>query len=384
VKISLAKPNISHLEKEGLIKVLESSWWTMGPITEELEEEFARYKGVKHAIAVNSCSSALFLAVKAVFGEDNNSGIDRIITTPMTFCATVNSIIHNGFKPSLVDIDRFSHNLDLDLLDKRINEDPGYIVSSIEGIIPVHFGGVPMDYMKVKKLAEKWNLKVIFDSAHLVEGQDPYIGDASCYSFNPTKNLAAPEMGMVCTNNDEIAEKISKLRLHHMSASAHDRINKPGHYDITGLGYKMNCTDIEAVIALEQLRMLDTNKLKRICTNDTYSTAMEDLKAEGYLNGWDRAGIHLYQIGINNRDDFIIKMREKGIYCGIHYLPIHQHSYYRDEIEIDTFWEDSLPHAEKIGRETVTLPMGPGMTEEEVEYVIDSFTELLKTGGYLF
>ena len=393
--IPLAKQNINEEAYQSLIDVIKSGWWTMGKVTQQLEKEFAEFKGVKHAIAVSSCSAALHMAVRACF---NKKGYRSVIISPLTFCSTVNSILFNRGTPAFYDVDEDTYCIDLKpVLESKL--------CYFQGIILVHFAGHPCDMDIVAEIKDKFkNVWIVEDCAHAVEGKwcGDHIGtygDVSCFSFNPTKNLAAPEMGMIITNNDEIAKKIRLWRLHGMSTGAFDRVVKPGSYDIKELGYKYNCTDVEAVVALHQLANIKDNWGKRFFIWRRYCDALDDLGHNNYYNGRIRlpvlhsvftAGnlnrhfdsqhaLHLFQIEVDKRDQFIQKMREKDIYCGIHYKPVHQHSFYTQYKNKDI----SLEKSEWIGRHTVSLPLGPGMIEEDVEYVVDNMREILKQDDYL-
>ena len=392
MQIPLSKPKVNY-DKLGfeLEKVFKSNWWTTGSITQQLEKEFAEYKKVKHAVAVSSCSAALHIAVRILYDKHITHGI---ITTPLTFCSTINSIIHNGGTPLLIDVDKQSKCIDLS------NEDFKYM----QGVILVHFAGYPCNMDWIEK-ARKNNVWVIEDCAHSVEGlwkgqPTGTIGDIGCFSFSPTKNLAAPEMGMLITNNDEIAEKARVLRLHGLSTDTFDRINKPGQYDIIDLGYKYNCTDIEATVALNQLRCLEDNWLRREEIWKEYQTFFHSFKTRGIFNGeyptnegvwFDREprfadesylhGLHLFQITLNNRNDFINEMKARGIFCGIHYNTINSFSYYQNKYN---FKMGIFPNAENFAKYCVSLPLGPGMTKDEVNYVISCIRELLETERYLF
>ena len=384
--IPLSKPRMTKEIYDDVTKVLVSGWWTMGKYTETLEGEFAEYIGTNYAVAVNSCSMALFLCLK----YQGLHGFNMVATTPLTFCSTINAIEYAGGMPLLFDVDKTTQCIDL----------TGLKVGGTRylwGILPVHFGGYPCRMDTIADLELAGNIKVIHDCAHAVETEwggkkiGSY-GEAACYSFNPTKNIAAPEMGMVTTDNRDLAHWLRRVRIHGMDADASKRANRFGDYFIDYSGWKANPTDIEAVVALHQLRMVEENWGRRLDIATAYCTAFLDFIHEGWFNGnmpntnyWDsdgkRHGLHLFQIHINNRDKFIVEMRGRGIYCGIHYRPIHLHPYYQRRYG----WKlGDYPNAEWIGEHTCSLPLGPGMSEYEVAYVIENMRAILKTGGYLF
>jgi len=372
--IPLSKQLLDEETYEDVRKVLESGWWTMGPITEQLEYEFAKYKGSRYAIAVNSCSMALFLCMKLVCEKD-----DRVLTTPLTFCSTVNAIILAGAKPCFVDVDLRTQNMTL----KDFNSEN---VDYFDGIIFVHFAGYPYDVHNKRILAKYY---VIEDCAHAIETKlfnNKYsgtFGDFGCFSFNPIKNVAAPEMGMIITDSGDYDELLRKMRIHGIDSSSYDRVNNPGQYSIEMLGYKANCTDLEAVIALHQLRNIENNYWRRRYIASQYISFLSNSRV---FNGFipeinDNHACHLFTIRLNNRDRFIRKMNEVGIHCGIHYKPIHLHPYYQKSFN---FRKGMFPNAEFIGDTTCSLPLGPGMTDEDLEYVIYHMNKILSTGEYLF
>jgi len=390
--ISLSKQNVSKETYAEVQKVLESGWWTMGKVTERLEQEFADYIGVKHAVAVNSCSMALWLAIQ-VNKLSLTERFCHVLTSPLTFCSTINAIIYNDLVPFLIDVDKKTQCIDLDVdLDSAEKYGEFYF----QGIVPVHFAGQSCDQDTLSKLKEKYHIWIVEDCAHAIETKwrSQHVGtfgDCGCYSFNPTKNIAAPEMGMAVTNNDETAEKIRRLRIHGMDADASKRVDSPGRYNIVDLGYKANCTDLEAVIALQQLREVEDNWYKREDIWFDYNLVFDRFRKEGIFNGntpiieamkVDRTvhGLHLYTIQLGNRDKFIMEMRKENICCGIHYKPIHLHPYYQERFG----WKKGqFPNAEWIGEHTVSLPLGPGMTYEDVEYIVDRIHKILKKGDYL-
>lgn len=395
MKIPLSKQNVDY-EQLGLElqTVFKSGWWTTGKVTQELEQKFAEYKKVKHAVAVSSCSAALHIAVRILFDKNK---IPNVITTPLTFCSTINSIIHNDGIPRLLDVDKKTKCLDL------TDEDFKYY---IQGVVLVHFAGYPCD-MSWIDVAKKYGVWVVEDCAHAVEGlwmgkPTGTIGDIGCFSFNPTKNLAAPEMGMLITNNDEIAEKARKLRLHGLSANTLDRINKPGQYDVIDLGYKYNCTDVEAAVALHSLGRIEDNWLRRKEIWQEYQACFYEFKMAGIFDGEfcerkiihecnldepfdfnkiSKHSLHLFQITLNNRDEFIGEMKKRDIFCGIHYNTINSFSYYQQKFNLKM---GLFPNAECFSKHCVSLPLGPGMTKEEVRYVMENTKVLLETGRYLF
>jgi dTDP-4-amino-4,6-dideoxygalactose transaminase len=376
--IPLAKQHISEKAYTRVQEVLRGGWWTMGKYTEQLEQEFARYVGAKYAVAVSSCSAALMLAVVC-----SRMKSVCVMVPSLTFCSTVNAAILTDNKPLFCDVDRATQCIDPAEIEYWLEH---RITAKV--LIIVHFAGYPCDMDRIMRLVRKYKLFLIEDCAHAVETRFNgkhvgTFGKLGCYSFNPTKNLAAPEMGMVVTNNWKFAQQIRKLRLHGLSVDSYSRVNRPGQYDILRLGYKMNPTDVEAVVALDSFHHLGENAYRRFAIAVEYNKALVRMKDEGYFNGQlplyssERAW-HLYTIQINNRDKFIREMRKRDIFCGIHYRPVHTFTYYKK-----MFGVNHCPNAEWIGEHTVSLPLGPGMTWETSQVII-AMTELFKTGEYLF
>ncbi len=384
--IPLAKPNINTQRVLlDLMTVLTSGWWTMGEYTKNLEKEFAEYVGAKYAIATNSCSMSLFLSLIVLDVRDH-----YVYTSPLTFCSTINSAIHAGARGVfLADI-----NFDTQCMNpSNIFPKPG----PDDVLLPVHFAGFPCNMNEFVELSKETGARIVEDCAHAVETQFHRqhvgtFGDMGCYSFNPTKNIAAPEMGMIVTNDEEKAEKLRRLRIHGMDAEASERVNSNGTYSLVDCGYKANCTDFEAVVALSQLRNVEANwearkyiwnqynlAFKNFCNREIFNGIYPGIRPSlnpnvGYVHGY-----HLYTICLGNRDDFIAKMREKQVYCGIHYKPVNLHPCYRN-----LGWHSGMfNNAEWIGKRTVSLPLGPGMTTKDVNHVVSATKELLETGDYL-
>jgi len=399
--IPLAKPNINY-EQLGLDleRIIKSGWWTMGKVTEQFEGEFAKYVGTKYAIATSSCSMALIMAIRAGLDKKRCSGSpnDRIITTPLTFVSTINAIIFNGLQPFLVDIRKETLNIDEEKVCDIVNEG-GNKYSRCVGIVPVHFGGNPCNMDIINSLGDL--VFVIQDCAHAVEAKwhGRRVGtydDCSCFSLGPIKNIATPDMGVITTNDEGIAQQIRNWRCHGMSSDSFKRVSDHGQYDIADLGYKAHPTDISASFALQELKNVRENWFRREEIVFEYNLFFHKMYDEGLFNGrvfpnYDAKftedlsqgnihAFHLFQVTLNNRDDFIARMKNKDVYCGIHYKPIHLHSYYARRFD----WKRGhYPNAEWIGDHIVSLPLGPGMTSEDVAKVLECCEELLITRDYL-
>lgn len=354
----------------------------MGAITKQLEERFSSYVGVPHAIAVSSASMGLLMSVG--INTDSTSRVG--VVTPLTFVSTVNALLHNGCTPLFVDVDRRTQCMDVETVKEVLDVSDPFLV------IPVHFAGYPCDVYSLIKYRAKMgkDFMIIEDCAHAVETTLGGVhaggaGDLGVFSFNPTKNIAAPEMGMVVTGDRRMAESLQSLRLHGMDVSTYDRVNRVGTYDVKDLGFKANCTDIEALFTLYQLESVYDNYHARELIWGAYVRELGGLSV-GLPVDWPNAspegfhhGLHLFTVYVGNRDRFIAKMKERGVYCGIHYKPVHLFSYYRRRFG---YREDMFPNAEWIGAHTCSLPLGPGMDEDDIGYVVDNFKAVYGHGGY--
>ncbi|MBN1308641.1 MAG: DegT/DnrJ/EryC1/StrS family aminotransferase [Chitinispirillaceae bacterium] len=364
-------PLIEEPEIEEVIATLRSGWVGTGPKVARFEEEFASYKGSPHAIAVNSCTAALHLSLLAA---DLPAG-SEVITTPLTFCATVNAIIHAGCRPVLADID-----------PRTLNIDPQCVEAAISGrtaaIVPVHFAGRPCAMDPIMELAEKHHLAVIEDCAHAIESSrhgrpTGTFGDFGCFSFYVTKNIITGEGGMVLTPDPDKAARVRRLALHGMSADAWNRFGDEGykHYYVVECGFKYNMTDLQAAIGLHQLKRIEQYHKRRLQIRKMYDNALKSLPVvlPSPLDPDTTDSCHLYQILIDEkrtgitRDQFLQRMTFHGIGVGVHYLSLPEHPWYQQCFG----WNPALyPHAKRVGRQTVSLPIGPKLHDEDVHDVI--------------
>ncbi len=368
-----ALPLIENDDIEAVVDSLRSNWVTKGPKTVEFEKRFAEYIGVKHAIAFNSCTAGLHTAlIAAGIGEG-----DEVITTPMTFAASANVIIHAGATPVFVDIDPITMNIDPNKIEEKMTP-------RTKAIIPVHIAGFPCEMDEIMAIASKHNLFILEDAAHAVHTRYKdkmigSIGDATAFSFYATKNLMTGEGGMVTTNNDELAEKLRVYSLHGMSRNAWNRYTAKGswHYEITFPGYKYNMTDIQAALGLTQLGKLQSMQSTResiaLRYNQAFSTIPEleiPFDSEYARHAW-----HLYIIKLNlekisvDRAEFIELLREENIGTSVHFIPVHLHPYYRDTFGLERGF---MPQAENVYDRIISLPLYPKMTDTDVQDVIEA------------
>jgi dTDP-4-amino-4,6-dideoxygalactose transaminase len=375
--IVFGSPTIDREAIAAVAQTMETCWIGTGPRVHEFEAEFARYVEAKHALATSSCTAALHLAMVA-------SGVgagDEVITTPMTFCATANAILHTGATPVFADCQRESMNIDPAAIEAAIT-------SRTKAIVPVHFAGRPADMDAITAIARRHNLLVIEDAAHAIESRYHgrkigSIGHLTCFSFYVTKNMTTGEGGMVTTNDAALAEKIRVLGLHGLSADAWNRFSDAGyrHYDVVWPGFKYNLTDIAASLGLSQLPKLGGWLKRREELWHRYDQEFAGLPlttpaapAPDTLHARHLYTILLDAKGPLSRDAFMAEMHRRQIGTGVHYRALHVHPYYRDRWN---FRPEQFPTAFAIGQSTVSLPLMPKLTDEDAGRVIAAVRALL-------
>jgi dTDP-4-amino-4,6-dideoxygalactose transaminase len=370
-------PCIGKEEINAVVETLESGWITTGPKTKSFEEAFARHIGVRHAVAVNSCTAALHLSLEALGLKEG----DEVLLPTLTFTATAEVVTYFKAKPVLVDVDPIHFNLSVEDTQRKIT-------SKTRCIIPVHFAGhaCPMD--PILDLAKSKKLAVIEDAAHAIPAKykGRNIGTLSAmtaFSFYATKTLATGEGGMVTTDDDALADRIRMMRLHGMSRDAWKRYRADGNwrYEIIEAGYKYNLTDLQAALGLVQLaRCKELWKSRaRIAQKYTHALAPMDVYhtlpvASDVQHAW-----HLYVVLVDpsklriHRDQVIEELRERGIGTAVHFIPLHLHRYYREKWGYRT---GDFPIAEEYFDRCISLPIYPGMTDEDVTQVIEALDEI--------
>jgi dTDP-4-amino-4,6-dideoxygalactose transaminase len=371
-------PLIENDEIDEVVASMKSGWIGTGPKVAWFEREFAEYKGVQYAAALNSCTAALHLSILA-------SGIkpgDEVITTPMTFCATVNAIIHAGATPVLADIDPRTMNIDPSQIESKITQ-------KTCALLPVHFAGRPCDMDAILDIAKRHRLKVIEDCAHAIESEykgkkTGTFGDFGCFSFYVTKNIITGEGGMVLAKREEDIARIKVLGLHGMSKDAWKRFSDVGykHYFVAECGFKYNMMDIQAAIGIHQLKRVEQYWKRRREVWQMYNTAFADLPITipAGPEPDTRHAYHLYTILIDknktgvSRDEFLDAMTENNIGVGVHYLSIPEHPYYQK-----TFgWKaEDYPNAMSVGRHTASLPLSAKITDEDTNDVITTVRKII-------
>lgn len=375
--LPFAKPDISEEAIADVADSLRSGWITTGPKALKFEKSFGEYLGVPYALAVNSATAGLHLSLLA-FGIGPG---DEVITTPMTFAATANTVILTGARPVLADIDPVTFNIRPELVKKALTP-------RTKALIPVHFAGRPCEMEALEEIAEKNGLVIIEDAAHALGasrrgrsiGSPARQRQAAVFSFHPTKNITTGEGGMVCTACEDAAERVSVLRQHGMSKGAWNRYAATGtpHYDLLFPGLKYNMLDIQAAIGNDQLTRLASFNARRREIVSMYRKGLEGLPglalppepAQGDVHSWHILTplIDIGYLGFS-RDEFMARMRELNIGTALHYQALHLFSYYGREYG----WKrGDFPGAEFVSDRIVSIPLFPAMTDGDVADVIEA------------
>lgn len=373
--IPLSRPLIEADEEHELLDVLRSGVIATGPKTVQFERAFASYIGRKHAVGTDSCTNALHLALRSL-GIDPG---DEVITTPMTFVATANSIVYTGAKPVFVDVESDTLNIDPARIAEAITE-------RTKAILLVHLYGHPCEMDGILDVAQRYSLKVVSDCAHAIEAEyrgrkAGALGDISCYSFYATKNLATGNGGMLITDDDRVAELVTILRDHGMSTGAWNRYQtgESTHYAMTHLGYKCIMWDLQAALGLAQLRKIETRYARRARLAALYDALLEPLKP--YVKPLHprnevRHAHHLYPVMLHgvDRDRVAAQVEAQGIGVGVHYRPVHLEPFYREEYG---HRPGEFPVAERAGESLLSLPFWPELEEMDVARVVNSLGDVL-------
>jgi dTDP-4-amino-4,6-dideoxygalactose transaminase len=372
-------PAIEDAEIEEVIATLKSGWLGTGPKVAQFETEFAAYKGAEFSAALNSCTAALHLSILAAGLKPG----DEVITTPMTFCATVNAIIHAGATPVLADVDPVTMNIDAAAIRQKITP-------RTRAILPVHFAGRPCDMDAIMEIAERHDLKVIEDCAHAIETEYKgrkagTFGDFGCFSFYVTKNIITGEGGMVLSRQEEDIARIKMLGLHGMSKDAWKRFSDEGykHYSVVECGFKYNMMDLQGAVGIHQLQRVEAYWKRRQEIWTRYNEAFADLPISlpAPPEHDTRHAFHLYTILVDEeacgvgRDSFLNAMTANNIGVGVHYLSIPEHPFYQQSYG----WKpEQFPAAMKIGRQTVSLPISARLSDGDVSDVISAVRSVLR------
>ena len=378
-KVLLSDIDISSTELNAVQRVLKSRWLSIGEVTAEFEKRFAKFVGVKHALAVSNGTAALHLALLA-------AGVrpaDEVIVPSLTFVATVNAILYCGARPVFVDINS-PHNLNLSVadLEQKLNQ-------KTRAVLALHYAGYPADLPAILNLIRRTETKfgnriaLIEDAAHApgasISGKKCGAwGDLGCFSFFANKNLVTGEGGMIVTNSDHLADKLKLMRSHGMTSLSWERHQGHAHsYDVVELGYNYRLTEVEAALGIEQLKKLKKANQKRKLLTRLYQRRLRELEeiTLPFLKFRGQSAYHIFPVILSenvNRSEFMNFLKDKGVQTSIHYPPVHQFSYYQSK-----FTPLNLPMTELVGRTEVTLPLHPLLTEKDVDYVCRGVKEAL-------
>jgi dTDP-4-amino-4,6-dideoxygalactose transaminase len=372
-QVAFYRHQLGAREKAALADVLDTLFLTTGPKTKEFEEKLAAYFGVSHALGMTSATTALFLALRAM---DVGPG-DEVITTPMTFIATANVVLHNGATPVFVDVEPDTGNIDVARIEAAITK-------KTKAILPVHLYGHMVDMKALAAIAKKHNLRVVEDCAHALEserdGVKPgQLSDAAAFSFYATKNLTCGEGGALVMRDAALHEKVRTLRLHGMSTGAYDRhTGTYRHWDMTDLGYKANMGDLQAALLLAQMPDIDAKNARRAAIAKRYDEHFAGVPGLSHPGTKPnvRHAHHLYTVWVapERRDDVIHRMQSAGIGVVVNYRAIHLLTYFREKFG---FERGSFPNAEKIGDSTLSIPMYPTLSDEDVDYVAKTLVSIV-------
>src|SRR3990172_7777825 len=377
--LPFALPEIGEEEIEEVVATLRSGWLTGGPRVQRFEEGFRRVTGAQHAVALSSCTAGLHLALLA-------SGIgpgDEVITTPFTFCATVNVIIHAGATPVLADIREEDNNIDLAEVARKVTP-------RTKALMPMHYGGQPCHMDELLSLAREHGLRVIEDAAHALGAQDRgrpigALSDAAVFSFYPIKPITTGQGGMLTTNDEALAGQVRILSLHGLSKNAWNRYAEGGsaEYQVLAPGFNYSMTDIQAAIGIHQLEKLERFQSRRAHLAGVYDRLLAGVPEvrcpqtrANVVHAW-----HLYPIRLElgrlniSRNEFITELGKRGIGTSLHFIPIHLHPYYREAFG---FQPGDFPVAEQVYAGLISLPLYPRMQDTDVERVVTAIQDIVQ------
>ncbi len=374
-------PSIAEEEIQEVVDTLRSGWLGTGPKVRRFEEDFRSYIGCRNAVALSSCTAGLHLALDVLgIGEG-----DEVITSPMTFAATANVIVHCRATPIFADVDRDNQNIDPNCIEAAITP-------RTKAIIPVHMAGRPCDMDAISDIARRHNLFIIEDAAHATEAiykgrKIGSIADFTAFSFYVTKNVCTGEGGMLTTNNNEWAEHVRIKSLHGISKDAWKRYSAEGFqpYETLFPGYKYNMTDMQAALGIHQLARVEENlKIREKywqMYDDGFKSIPQVITPSKNLPPNSRHARHLYTILLQSdqliipRNQFIEALKAENIGTGIHFTALHLHKYYRDKFG---YRPGDLPNAEWIGERTISLPLSPRLDGSDVDAVITAVRRLIE------
>lgn len=373
------RASIDDAEIDAVTAVLRSGWITTGPKVKEFEKDLAAYVGAKHAVAVNSCTAAMHLALAAIGLKPG----DEVLLPTNTFTATAEVVTYFGAKPVMADCRRDTFNIDERALEERVT-------ANTRAVIPVHIAGQPCDMGSIMDIADRYSLKVIEDAAHALPTKDGgrmvgSIGDITAFSFYATKTITTAEGGMATTDNPEYADRMRMMSLHGISHDPWNRYSAEGswYYEVVNAGFKYNMTDVAAAMGVHQLKKSDAFRERRSHIAGLYTEAFSKMAEvrppvvrAGVQHAW-----HLYILLLDpetlaiGRSRFIEELKNRNIGASVHFIPLHLHPYYRDTFG---YQRGEFPNAEWVYDRCVSLPIFPGMTDQDVSDVVEAVGDIAR------
>jgi len=371
------RQSFGKAEIKEVAETIKSGWVTTGKKTHRLENEIAAYLGARHTVAVNSCTAAMHLLLRA---SDIGPG-DEVVTTPYTFAATSEAILFTGARPVYCDINYDTLNMEPEAAAAKIT-------SKTKAVMPVHIAGLPVDMDGFARLARDNKIKLFDDAAHALGAAYKgkmvgTIGDGSAFSFYATKNLTTGEGGMIATRHAKLAERVRLLSLHAMSKGAWKRYAKGGswRYDLLDLGYKYNLSDLAASLGLAQFARFEQLQMRRRRAAGRFINRLKDIEAIKLpaVDDHSEHAWHLFMIRIRpgklriNRDKFIEQLSARNIGTSVHFIPLFLQSFYRRHLALD---KKDFPNAYRAYREVITLPFFPDLKPAEIDYICDAIEKI--------
>ncbi len=374
MKVDFFRHNITASDRKALDRTLRGLFITTGGEVNRFEERFAQYLKVPYVVGVTSATAGLHLALEAL-GVGRG---DEVITTPMTFIATANAILHAGATPKFVDVEPDTGNIDHRLIEAAITK-------KTKAILPVHLYGQLCDMRAISKIARKYKLKVVEDAAHAVEARRDgvrvgQLSDAAAFSFYATKNLTSGEGGAISVQTKKLKTILSQSRTHGLTKDAASKYRKKyQHYDMKFCGWKYNMSNIQAALLVPQIKRIEKNLKIRKKVWDIYLAELEGVENLGFpkIVPGARSALHLFTAWVppRHRDKILWRLEEKGIGVSANFRPIHYMTYYKKNFNLK---KGMFPNAEQIGDSVITLPLYPALKERQIKYVCKSLKEILE------
>jgi len=375
--IDFSLPKVTNQEIQAVTEVLRSKWLTTGYKTQAFAQAINSYVGSKYCVCLSSCTAALHVALVCAGVKEG----DEVITTPMTFVSTINTILYLKATPVFVDIKPNDFILNEALIESKITK-------KTKAIDAVHYGGFSANLQVLRKLCKRYSLELIEDAAHAfgTKHQDEFIGENSkfcCFSFYPTKNITTIEGGALVTNNEEVYKRASSLGLHGISKDSWKRYSKDGswRYDVAEIGFKYNMTDVEAAVGIAQLQNITQMQVHREKLYTLYKENLSQIPEVSLLEGntYSKPFRHLFVIKINSpkvtRDEFIEKMKQENIVCSVHFIPVYKFTAYKNLFD---YKEKDFPETERAFSSCVSLPFGSDLSLKDAKKVIDAIKKILR------